>query len=477
MKKIMYAALLATVSVAAADLKVGSPFGDNMVLQRNTEVLVWGSAGKGDTIHVKTSWNGLTYTTASAKDGSWCVKVSTGEAGLPYEMDITSPDSIVRFRNIALGEVWIAGGQSNMSMPLKGYEHQPVEGSTEAVLGSKGKTIRFANVKPLAAYKPLKYVDGVEWKEASPATVADCSAVAWFFADRLHEILDVPVGIINASFSGSNLEAWITPETCARFPNLDVPPLSDETSPWIGNVATLLYNGMFKPVEGYGIRGMIFYQGESNIFDVKAYAPLFEATVADWRNRWGGYEWPFYFVQITPYDYKEWNFFKPEWPEISAYLREAQLKSSYTIPNSAMVVTMDLGADYIIHPPKKKPIGDRLALLALSKTYGIGGFECESPRYSHMEILDGKAILHFDHMFNGITSYGKPLKSFEICGDNGVFVPAEAYIDQGGGTVVVWSRLVSEPKAVRYAFRDFAEAELFGTGGLPVSSFRTDNFE
>jgi sialate O-acetylesterase len=315
-----------------------------------------------------------------------------------------------------------------------------------------------------------------QWQEASPENAGECSVVCWFFADLLQQQLDVPVGIINASYGGSNVEAWMPPAACKQFDDIEIPTASDETSPWINNVPTVLYNGMIHPLVGYGIKGLIWYQGESNIFNVPRYAPSVAAMVSEWRKEWNVGEFPFYFAQIAPYDYKEWNFFTPQWPEISAYQREAQLKSQQLIRNSAMAVLMDVGEEKMIHPSRKKEVGERLALLALAKSYGMKGFEFESPEYERMDIEGDKAIIHFSKQYMGLTSYGKSLQLFEIAGENKVFHKAQATINEENGTVVVSSPLVKEPKAVRYAFKDFVVGELFGTGGLPVSSFRTDDW-
>jgi sialate O-acetylesterase len=294
----------------------------------------------------------------------------------------------------------------------------------------------------------------------------------------LNEQLDVPIGIVNASYGGSIVEAWMSETACRPFgKDIWVPEKSDETSPWINNVPTLLYNGMIHTIIGYGIKGLLWYQGESNIFNVPPYASWVAAMVADWRKQWRQKEsFAFYFVQIAPYEYKEWNFFTPQWPHISAYLREAQMKSLDLIPNSGMAVVLDLGEEFQIHPSGKKEVGERLALLALGKTYGEKGFEYESPQYEHMEVDGEKAIIHFSKQNMGLTSFGKEMTLFEIAGDNKVFHKAKAIIDEETGTVIVTNSLVKEPKAVRYAFKDYVEAELFGTGGLPVSSFRTDDW-
>lgn len=468
--------VMLSLNVSSQELRLANIISDNMVLQQKSSVKIWGWASKDSHVKLLTSWDGKSYTAQADKQGRWEINVQTTVAGGPYSMEVESGKRI-KVNNIYLGEVWLTSGQSNMSMPLKGYENQPVKGSTQAILKSKGRKIHYINIPTLASYKPLDDFKGAGWYVASLETTADCCAVGWFFADIINGQLDVPVGIINASFSGSNLESWMPGEACKPFPDIKVPKPSDETSPWIGNVPTLLYNGMIHPVQGYGLRGLLWYQGESNIFNVPQYAPAFAEMVKQWRILWNQGEFPCYYVQIAPYDYKEWNFFTPQWLEISAYQREAQLKAQSLIPNSGMVVTLDLGEEKIIHYPDKSKVGERLALMALAKTYGKKNFECESPAYERMEIKEGKAVIYFKNAFNGITSYGKPLTLFEIAGENKVFMPAEAYIDEGNGTVVVHSRLVKEPKAVRYAFKDFVRGELFGTGGMPVSSFRTDNYQ
>lgn len=468
--------LFQQASLYAQELKLGSIFSDNMVLQQQTNAPIWGWGEENAKIMITTSWNDKSYAVTADKNGKWITTLSTPGAGGPYSLKIEGTDTL-RLENVYIGEVWLASGQSNMSMQLKGYHHQPVTGSTEAILNAAGKQIHFINIPQLAAYKPQEDFEEATWIAASPTAAGDCSAVCWFFADLIHQQLNVPIGIINASYGGSNVEAWMTDAACAEFDDIAVPPKSDETSPWISNVPTLLYNGMIYPVEKYAIRGMLWYQGESNIFNVPRYAPSVAAMVKDWRRRWNQGDFPFYFAQIAPYDYKEWNFFTPQWPEISAYQREAQLKSQSLIPNSGMAVLLDVGEAYQIHPSRKKEVGQRLALLALSKTYHFNGFEAESPTYDHMEIDGDKAIIHFSKQFMGLTSYGNELQLFEIAGENKVFVKAKAYINEENGTVVVQSHLVKDPKAVRYAFKDFVNAELFGTGGLPVSSFRTDNWK
>lgn len=455
-------------------LKLGSIFTDEMVLQQKTDAPIWGWSKPGEEIKIETSWNHKSYIVRAGKQGKWETKIATPSAGGPYQITVSADKKIV-LEDVYVGEVWIASGQSNMSMPLKGYFNQPVLGSNEAILNSKNKLIHFINIPTKGTYKPMENFDAT-WKVASLENTADCSAVAWFFADMINGMLNVPVGIINASYGGSIVESWMTPDACHQFKDITVPQASEQVVKDEPNTPTALYNAMMNPIVGYAIKGMIWYQGESNIFNVPRYAPSVAAMVADYRKIWDEGEFPFYFTQIAPYEYKCWNFFTPQWPEISAYQREAQLKCLKLIPNSGMAVLTDIGEEYVIHPSHKKEVGERLALLAIAKTYGLKGFEFESPEYDSLEIKGNKAIIHFKNTFNGITSYGKKLQLFEIAGDNKVFQTADAYIDQNNGTVVCTSNVVDKPVAVRYAFRNFVVGELFGTGGLPVSSFRSDDW-
>ena len=265
----------------AQEFKVADIFSDNMVLQQKINNPFWGWGKPGEKVTISTSWNpDKEYTGVVNSKGTWKIVVPTPAAGGPYEVTVTANKKKV-FQNVFVGEVWLASGQSNMSMPLKGYYCQPVLGATEAILSSAKKQIHFINIPTLAAYKPLEHFDA-GWVKASPENVAE-----WFFADFLQRNIDVPVGIINASYGGSNIEAWMNAEACKQFDDIPVPPLSDETSPWISNVPTVLYNGMIHPLVGYGIKGIIWYQGESNIFNVLRYAPSVAAMVSKWREAWG----------------------------------------------------------------------------------------------------------------------------------------------------------------------------------------------
>ena len=471
MKRIINSALAFLLVMALsvthvfAEIKLPSIFCDNMVMQQQTDAAIWGKAGKNSTVKVSTSWNNKSYTVRSSNEGDWKLKVATPKAGGPYEITI-SDGKALKLKNVLIGEVWVCSGQSNMEMPIKGFKNQPILGSSEAILLSSNPNIRLFTVKRATSIEPLDDITG-DWKLCEPENVSEFSATAYYFGQMLNKTLKVPIGLINTSWGGTRIEPWISEMGCKNFDWVKLPEkkpvekLSQQTP-------TVLFNAMINPIVGYGMRGAIWYQGESNRNEPNEYQKLMPGLIENWRALWGIGEFPFYFVQIAPYDYGPTGL-------SSAYLREAQLKASTAIKNIGMACIMDIGEKDIIHPSNKKAGSDRLALLALSQTYGIKGITCQSPVLKEMKATEGVVKLIFDNAPMGLTSYSKELNCFEVAGANKRFYPAKAFITGSGITLM--SPLVTEPVAVRYAFKDFIVGDLFGTDGLPVSSFRTDDWE
>ncbi|MDT0677596.1 sialate O-acetylesterase [Autumnicola musiva] len=457
---------------ANAQIELPALFSDNMILQQQTEVPVWGWGDKNSEYNITTSWSQETYSVKTDESGRWSTKVSTPEAGGPYTLKVSKGSQNKIIQNVLIGEVWLCSGQSNMEMPLKGFPGQPVEGGNEAIVRSKNNKIRLITIPRDSKVEPKKDFEG-SWNEASPKYVADFSATAWYFGSLVQEVLEVPVGLIHVSYGGSNVEAWMSKEMLKDFDSIAVPE-NQEAIGEPNRTATALYNGMLSPVIGYGIQGAIWYQGESNYDRPFQYRHLFKKMVKDWREEWEQGEFPFYFAQIAPFDYSA---FTPDTiveKYNSAYVRESQLKASHEIPNSGMAVLMDVGEKENIHPAQKKKGGYRLAYLALAKTYGMEGFEYESPEFNSLEIKDTSVVVSFNNVPNGITSLGKEVKGFQIAGENRVFYPANAVVRRK--SIVLSSPNVNKPVAVRYLFKNYAEAELFSVGGLPISSFRTDDW-
>jgi sialate O-acetylesterase len=452
-----------------AQMQLPAIFGDNMVLQQQSLVPIWGKAKPNTTIKISNSWSKDKQTTTSNNKGEWRTKIGTPKAGGPYNITINDGKAIT-LKNVMIGEVWLCAGQSNMEMPMKGFPAQHVEGSNNAILRSKNPNIRLITV-PRASKTTPQNDFKAQWQMAEPQSVGNFSATGYYFGKLLNDIVDVPIGLICVSYGGSCIEAWMSPETSQPFENTPLPQPTDSIkSP--NRTPTVLFNGMLNPVIGYGIRGAIWYQGETNYQNPDGYPTLLKTMVNDWRQRWQLGEFPFYITQIAPYNYKLLVQNDTVAKHNSAYLREAQLKASTSITNSGMAVLLDAGEESNIHPAKKQIPGERLAYLALAKTYGIAGFAAESPTPNEIAIKDSTVTINFNNTPNGITTYGKKVTLFEIAGNDKVFVPADVQVRRK--SVIVSSQKVPAPKYVRYAFKDFVEAEIFNTEGLPLTSFRTD---
>ncbi len=473
--KILHVVFCLTLAFQAqAKIKLPALFTDNMMLQQEMETPIWGWANPNETVTVITSWNSTSYAVKANQKGQWKTLVRTPRAtNIPYEIVLKTTEETTKIKNVLIGEVWLCSGQSNMEMPLKGFMGQPVLGGNEAIINSRNSSIRFISVPRKTVLSPTDDFEG-SWQVASPKTTANFSATAWFFGSLLHEVLRVPIGLIEVSYGGSNVEAWMNSEMLQDFEEIKIPSNKKDFKEAPNREPTTLFNGMLAPTIGYGIKGAIWYQGESNRDRPFAYKALFKKMVSGWRSAWNQGDFPFYFVQIAPFDYSRYhpNDYKAKYN--SAYLREAQLLASKEIPHAAMAVVMDVGEKDNIHPADKKKGGARLAYLALAKTYGLEGFEFESPEFRAMEIEGSTVTVAFNNVPNGITAYGKEVTGFEIAGEDQKFYPAQAFLRSK--SVLLSSPRVEKPVAIRYLFKDFTTAEIFSTGGLPMSSFRTDSW-
>jgi sialate O-acetylesterase len=471
MKKIMQTFLsLLSVAVlgfsARAEIKLPAVFSDNMVLQQQSQVAVWGWAKANSNVTVTCSWNNKNYSAKSDGNGYWKVKVQTPAASYtPYNVSVTDGKPVV-LKNVLIGEVWICSGQSNMEMPVKGFFNQPVEGGPDAIAHSNNRGIRCFTVKKSSTATPRNDCSGT-WEMANAQTVPDFTATGYFFGRLLNQALDVPVGLLHTSWGGSRIEAWMTPESLKDIPEKPVPATDADIKSPNGSPA-VLYNGMIKPVAGYGIRGAIWYQGEANRDEPALYVTMFDRMVRAWREIWGAGEFPFYYCQLAPYNYGGGL--------NSGYIREAQSKGMLT-PNTGMAVLMDADSPSCIHPPKKKDAGERMALWALAKTYGMEKIHYRSPEVKSVNIEGRIVIIDFDLFGSttGLTTKGKDIRNFKVAGKDKRFHDATAALS--GNKVYVFSPNVKEPVAVRYCFDDVAATELFTVeGNLPVSSFRTDEW-
>lgn len=467
-KLFLLTALFAAATTISAKVVLPKIFASGMVMQQQTDANLWGEAKADATVKIATSWNKKTVSVKAGNDGKWTAKIQTPAAGGPYSITFNDGEKTV-IDNILVGELWICSGQSNMEMPMKGFKNQPVENAVEDILHSGDSKMRLFTVKRTSLFQPATDVVG-EWKEASPEAVRNFSATAYYFGRELRRMLNVPVGLIVTSWGGSSCEAWMNRDWLKAFPQIEL-PASQETIKSKNRTATVLYNGMLRPLIGVSMRGVIWYQGEENVSRSGYYADLFSRMIKGWREEWKEGDFPFYYCQIAPYDYNiiGWGQYN------SAFLREQQAKAEKMNKNVGMACLMDAGLEYGIHPRKKQLAGMRLALLALDKTYGIKGITSETARYKDVEFKGDTAVITFERA--GMWVYGKNgLKSdlFEVAGEDRVFHPAKAWIERS--KLYVKCDEVKKPVAVRYAFKDWADGDLF-CDGLPVSSFRTDNWD
>ncbi len=459
-------------SNAYANVELPSFFSDGMVLQRDAKVPIWGKSDK-TTVTVTTSWNNQQYDANVGADGKWKIEIVTTGAGGPYSVKVTDADGTLSINNILLGDVWLASGQSNMEMSFRGFKNQAVHNAEETVRNSNNDNIRFFDVKNKSWGRPLDDVEG-KWLPASSRNTWRFSAVAYHFAKQLHDNVQVPIAIIQSDWGGTPVEAWMSAESLKPFGRVKVED--------VGNAAyakkdqpTGLYNAMIHPLLGYGIKGVIWYQGESNRSVPLLYFRLFPAMVKQWRGAWG-IDFPFYYVQIAPYSNLKSDEMRPRpirMDRLAPYLRDYQLRALDVIPNSGMAVLMDVGSASTIHPPDKETVGKRLSYIALNKTYGKKDVPYSGPVFREKKITGSTVVLQFDYAEGLYLKNGKST-NFEVAGNDNTFRPAKAVVV--GNEVHVNSPSVKKPVAVRYAFKAWAEGDLFNKHDLPASTFKTDDW-
>jgi sialate O-acetylesterase len=462
---VMFAAtVLLTSSSLRAELTVPKIFSDHMVLQRDQTIPVWGWEEAGTEVHVLL--DGEVQKAKAGDDGKWMVNFPAKKAGGPVKMVIEGKNRI-EFNDVLIGEVWVCSGQSNMEWAVNNSNDAAKE-----IAAASHPQIRHIKFGHRPAEKPMTDVPSSGWDVCSPQTVASYTAVGYFFGRELQQELDVPIGLIGCNWGGTRIEPWTPPigfqetpalkditDKLASFPQKNNQGAVNHQSP------LALYNGMVHPMVPYGIRGAIWYQGESNNGEGMLYHEKMKALISGWRSVWKNDELPFYFVQLAPYTYGGD-------PTRLAEIWEAQT-ATLKVPHTGMAVTVDVANLKDIHPRNKQDVGHRLALWALSETYGQKGIVYSGPLYKGMKVEGSGIRVSFDHVGGGLTARDdKPLNWFTIAGDNGEFVEATATID--GSDVVVSAAGVVKPTAVRFGWSQLAEPNLSNKEGLPASPFRTD---
>jgi sialate O-acetylesterase len=493
---------LAALAPLDAAIQLPALISDNMVLQQQSPVRIWGKADPLEDVTIK--FLGRTVSARAGQDGKWQAFLSPVAAGGPYEMEISGSNTIT-IRNVLVGEVWVASGQSNMAWTVKASKN-----SEQEIAAASYPNIRFFQVRTTVADHPAEDVAQAVWRAVNPDTAPGISAVAYFFARELQMTRGVPVGILQSAVGGTPAQAWTSRETLdsnkmlhwyleswekrvADFPaakeRYDArlvewkeqaagakaqgrqpprPPQMPAGGPGHPHTPSGLYNGMIAPLTPYAIRGAIWYQGEANAgpTDSELYRHLFAEMILDWRRSWGIGQFPFLFVQLAS--------FAPPADRNWALLRDSQTRT-LEIAHTGMALAIDVGESNDIHPKDKQTVGRRLALAARGVAYGEN-IVYSGPMYRQHTREQGAMRIWFDHTGSGLrSSDGNLLAGFRIAGEDGRFFKAEARIE--GSTIVVASALVSDPVAVRYAWENDPVATLVNREGLPAVPFRTDHWK
>jgi sialate O-acetylesterase len=435
-----------------ANVSIPEIFSDNMVLQRRSEVTFWGWAKTGETVTIKADWISEAVSVQAGSQGTWKLVLKTSEAGGPYTVSIKGYNELT-LRNVLIGEVWLCSGQSNMEWSAR----SGINNAEQEINNSSNPSIRLFSVFHSTSLYPQDHLTG-EWAECSPATMANFSIIAYFFARKLNQDLGIPVGVINSSWGGTPAESWMPGEVFQMDDFLNKAAFMQKPVPWGPVEPARIYNSMISPLIPFRIAGVLWYQGEANTINAYAYKEILSGLIRSWRTKWG-YDFPFYFAQIAPYRYGK--------PFEGVEVRDAQ-RRVLEVSGTGMVVLSDIGDTTDIHPRNKLDAAIRFANLALNRYYGAVKQEDSGPLYKSMEVEKDKAVISFDYS-DGLHAIGGKVSCFEVAGADGIYYIADAKIkDQ---KVIVWSDKVKTPVSVRFAWSNTATPNLFNGAGLPASCF------
>ncbi len=439
-----------------ANVTLPNVFSDNMVLERNTEVAIWGWANPKEEVVITPSWNHQTYKIIASNQAKWEINIPTPKEGGPYTIVIKGYNEIT-LKNILIGEVWLCSGQSNMEMNAS----WGIKNGEEEAKKATNSNIHFFAVEKISAETPQNNLSG-NWAECSPETMKKNSAIAYFFAQRISEDLkNVPIGMIVSAWGATPAEVWIPENVIQNNPELLNASKKINPNEYCPIEPARTFNSMINPLIGFKIAGVLWYQGESNVGST-IYDKTFTSLITSWRTLWKQ-NFPFYFVQIAPYKNGEDHY-------SSVKIRDFQRKT-LRLPNTAMVVTSDISTTEDIHPKDKKSVGIRLANLALTNIYKANTNLVNGPLYKNIKIENNKIVVSFDYA-EGLHFSDKKSSQFEIAGDDNIFYEAVAVIKNN--SVILKSEKVKTPTKVRFAWENTAQSQLFNQSNLPASSFITE---
>ncbi len=490
---------ISPISRREEPVRLASVFQPHMVLQRNMRIPIWGWASPGALVTVKLK--GLSASARADGKGKWTARIGPLKPGGPYILQVNSGGTTLKLRDVLVGDVWIASGQSNMD-----WQVDQSMNAEEEIAKACFPKIRLLKVGKMVGIEPFDYLSGGKWKPCAPESVGEFSGVAYFFGRHLHRRLGIPIGLIHTAFGGTPISSWMPiedlkacpaskpvfswwtrimktfPERLKRYEQIEArwkvaarkarqegKPIPEKPYPPLGpghdHQPAGLYNAMVYPLVPYGIKGVIWYQGEENVKQAHQYKQLFPALIKGWRRVWGQGPFPFLFVQLAGFGIWDHEY----WP----WLREAQ-EAALALPNTGMAVAIDIGEKANIHPPNKQEVGRRLALIALAQVYGWK-VPYSGPVYQSMEVHGDRVRISFTHIHSGLEiRKGKTLRGFELAGKDRKFYPAQALIE--GDLVVARSPKVPHPVAVRYGWAGFPGCNLYNKAGLPARPFRTDSW-
>lgn len=456
------------VPPAKKHLSVSNLFSDHMVMQQKQKAAFWGEATPGTKLLITATWGRQVSATADDK-GKWIAKLSTPGAGGPYAISVKTTDTTISIKDVLIGEVWLASGQSNMDISVSGWPPgDTILNSKKEIESANYPEVRFFKV-PFGISATPSDSTGGKWAITSPQIAGGFSATAYFYARQLYQKLHVPIGIIQSSIGGTPAEAWTSKAGLEKLGdfnevigNLDTLQRAKKLN---SNKPTVLFNAMINPLVPYTIKGVIWYQGESNVGRAEQYKKLFPLMIKDWRTQWGK-ELPFYYVQIAPFLYSA-----ADQKEQSQKLRDAQ-RYALKLPKTGMVTTLDIGYLKTAHPPYKQEVGKRLATFALKNEYGKKDLVASGPLYKKATSKGNEIIVEFEQTGSGLLASNQGLFNFEIAGADKVYVKAEAKIVNN--KVVVSTPAIAAPVYVRYAWSDGSSASLFNKEGLPAATFTSE---